>query len=517
MEDATGNSNSGTLSLGKCWQGQEAFLCFQATWTTKSTDKVERIKGYLLFDARRGKRPVSWLAEKPEDLATQGSAFTLVRKFSPSSFITHMATGERPADKEPFVALRLQSSEIDDKNNNIFVLAITGTGNPQMDFFSGSGLSLFRWNSQGCYTVRKPAESYLTDVLREDERPESVVLLVKSLLPTHFNNPSSVDAAAESTEVQGALPLYQREARDRVARRLKTLKKTVTQDQKKIPSDVDVSSLKTQATALRSWVHLVKEGQHELILDRDMVGDNFSEDHLCIALDPDRSGGENLNQMFAKLQKMERAKALGSQRLKKLTDQVAVLESMLAALRSPPALSSHETAALLAKCGLQAASHAKTTPNAHKDSGPKTSVGRTFQSADQGLIILGRTAVENDQLTKSAKSNDWWLHVSSGVHGTHVIVPARLLPKGELSATTLREAMILAVHFSSLSLSKEGEVYITKRGALKKRKGAPAGLWQIGRSETMMVRYTDDDLKAIFAREKRLGTIRHQEDSSHES
>lgn len=519
MEDNTGNSRSGTLSLAKCWQGQEPFLCFQATWTVKSSHNVERVKGYLIFDARRGKKPVYWLADKPDDLASQGSAFTLVRKFSPSAMIVHMSTGQRPADAEPFIALKLRSSETDDKNNNVFVLAVTGANNPQMDFLSGSGLSLFRWNSQGCYTVRKPAESYLTAVLREDDHVESVALLVTTLLQTNSDEAKGGERShvTDTPESQGTLPLHQRSARDRVARRLKTLKKTANQDQMNVPSEADISSLKLQASALRSWVHLVKDGQHELTLAREMVGESFSEPGLTITLDPDLSGGENLNQMFGKLQKMERARALGTLRLKKLNEQVRATESILEVLRSPPALSSADTVALLAKCGLQSASHAKTSPDLQKDSGPKSAVGRTFQSADQGLIILGRTAIENDQLTKSAKSNDWWLHVSSGVHGTHVIVPARSLPKGELSAVTLKEAMILAVHFSSLSLSKEGEVYVTKRGALKKRKGAPAGLWQIGRSETMMVRYTDDDLKAIFAREKRRGTIRHQEDARHDS
>ena len=519
MEGATDNPNLRTLSLGKCWQGLEPFLCFQATWTVKSQDGVERVKGYFIFDARRGKKPVYWLSEKPEDLAAQGAAFTLVRKFAPSSMVLHMHTGERPADGEPFFALKLRSSEADDKNNQMFILAITSTTNPQMDFISGTGLSLFRWNSQGCYTVRKPAESYLTAALREDDQADTVLLLVTTLLQAHFDDVNHGRAApsTDTPESQGTLPLHQREARDRVARRLKTLKKTVIQDQKKVPAEDDIATLKLKAGALRSWVHLVKEGQQELCLDREMVGAPFAENQLIIELDPDFSGGENLNRMFAKLQKMERARSLGTQRLKKLTDQVVAMETALETLRSPTPLSTAETTALLARCGLQSASHAKTTPTAHKDVGPKSSLGRTFLSSDQGIIMLGRTAVENDLLTKAAKSNDWWLHVSSGVHGTHVIVPARSLPKGELTAITLREAMILAVHFSSLSLSKEGEVYVTKRGALKKRKGAPAGLWQIGRSETMMVRYTDDDLKAIFAREKRLGTIRHQEESNHDS
>lgn len=508
MEDATGNSYNSTLSLAKCWQGREPFVCFQATWTTRKDEGVERIKGYFIVDARRGKKPLHWQSEKPDDLTNQGNASTLIRKFTPSSMVVHMHMG---GDLEPFVALKLKTSEVDEYGNPFYVLAITGTTQPQMDFISGSGTSLFRWNNQGCYTVRKPAEEYLKEALRAEESSESVKLLVGSLLPNQgppSDQPQPIESPAEKSGP--SLPLQQREARDRIARRVKTLKKTITQDQSKVPSIDHIAKLKIKAEALRSWIHLVKEGQHELILDQAMVGQSFKEKQLVIELDPDLTAGENLNRMFIQLQKSERAHALGSQRVEKMTAQLHEMERSLEILRADKPISTSEIAQLLSRSGLQANSHAKASGPTKETA--KATLGRTFVSSDQALMVLGRTAIENDAIVKSAKSNDWWFHVASGAQGTHVIVPARSLPKGEISANTIREAMILAVHFSNLALSKEGEVYVSKRGALKKNKGAPAGLWQINRSETMMIRYTDDDLRSIFTREKRAGTIRSQED-----
>ncbi len=504
MEDATDNLSAGSLSLAKCWQGQEPFLCFQATWSTRVNDVTRRLRGFLLIDGRRGNQPFQWLSDKPEDLVAQGSAAALIRKFMPSAHVINLTSHEDTRESsQSYVGLLLRTSGNDEPDETKFFIAVSGTTNPHLEFIANTGQSLFRWNSQGCYTVRKTAEPHLAQALQESENKAAVTLLMSSI--NTILGSKTVDPASQEPENPTTLPLHQREARDRVARRLKTLRKTLNQDQKKLPLTHELGTLKTHAEAFRSWIHLAKEGDHELILSPEMSGQLNS---LVIPLNPDLTAGENLNAMFQRMQKMERGLELGQKRVSLIQQQIKSMETVLELLRTASPLQPSEVNQLLARCGLQAKLTIKplNSPQAKQE---KNAIGRTFISADAAVMILGRTAAENDQITKSAKSNDWWFHVASGVHGTHVIVPARSLKKGDLSAVTIREAMILAVHFSNLALSKEGEVYITKRSALKKSKGAPAGLWQINRSETMMVRYTDSELKAIFAREKRHGTIRH--------
>ena len=136
--------------------------------------------------------------------------------------------------------------------------------------------------------------------------------------------------------------------------------------------------------------------------------------------------------------------------------------------------------------------------------------GRVFLSSEGAIIQLGRSAQENDSITRSAKSNDWWFHAAGGIHGTHVIVHNRSVKGTTLPLATAREASILALHFSSQALSRAGEVYQTTRGLLKKRKGMPPGLWAVERTGSNFIRYDESELKAIFARESRRGALRQQ-------
>ena len=47
---------------------------------------------------------------------------------------------------------------------------------------------------------------------------------------------------------------------------------------------------------------------------------------------------------------------------------------------------------------------------------------KTYISSTGHTILVGKGAKENDELTKSARSNDYWLH-AAGVSGSHVIIP----------------------------------------------------------------------------------------------
>jgi predicted ribosome quality control (RQC) complex YloA/Tae2 family protein len=113
-------------------------------------------------------------------------------------------------------------------------------------------------------------------------------------------------------------------------------------------------------------------------------------------------------------------------------------------------------------------------------------------------LLVGKGAVENDELVKKAAANDWWIH-AVGVTGSHVIVPARQFKDAtEIPGHVLRAAGILALHYSKVRANKAGEVYVARKSNLRKRKGDPAGKWQVERSSSLMIRYSDDDLTALL-------------------
>ena len=233
---------------------------------------------------------------------------------------------------------------------------------------------------------------------------------------------------------------------------------------------------------------------------------------MVLELDPNMSPGAQMNKAFAKARRLERGLVMGQERATKMKTQMDAYQSALDSLRSNT-LSLSEIEVFLTRLGL--AARQTKRPQAGEHTSQKAPLlGRRFTSSDGALMIVGRTAHENDEITRRAKSGDWWFHTSGSVHGAHVVVPVRSLPGKALTPNTQKEACILALHFSGLSLSREGEVYVTQRAQLRKRKGMPEGLWHIERTQTVVVRYESTELTQIFAREDRQGVMRVHEDGN---
>ncbi|MCX6123799.1 MAG: NFACT RNA binding domain-containing protein [Proteobacteria bacterium] len=566
------------LSIAKCWQGKEPWLCFQATITTLKSKEVIRSRGYLIIDARRGKETLSWTHEKPEGLLSSGGgAADVIRKFVSSAGVGSLILG---TEKDPgkFLGLGLITKnaslnastkrlEVAVKATDRFLLLVHAAHPPELEFLgiasssgvSGEGLvSYLRWSERGLFTVRKSPEDLASEshswLLRSDESPHSAMIPIERKSPTleyilkgwinyqESSTPESISPEPspksplkKADPMQTTLPLHQREARDRVARRLRTIQKTLGQDAQKIPLPQSVSTLKQHGKLLQSWLHLIKPDDYELVLTAEQAN---ADCPVVIPLDTDLSPGENLNQIYRQIQRLQKALDLGTKRLELVKRSEASLQKILGELRGEAHLTIERTLQLMNEAGLASSSgsrsssisisrskpnplHAKPTLGAGATESLKSRInprqmnldklkGRVFLSSEGAVMQLGRSAEENDRITKAAKSNDWWFHAAGWIHGTHVIVHKRSVQGANLLQATVREASILALHFSSQALSRAGEVYQTTRGLLKKRRGMPPGLWTVERTASTFVRYEESELKAIFSRESRRGTLRQQ-------
>jgi predicted ribosome quality control (RQC) complex YloA/Tae2 family protein len=224
----------------------------------------------------------------------------------------------------------------------------------------------------------------------------------------------------------------------------------------------------------------------------------IGDDPRAIEVDPERTPGGNLEDKVAAVKKIKRARAIGSARLAAAERDIAALAGDLAVLRAG-ALGAGETAELLArhKLGGKASAEKQGTRGVPQ---PAAKPFKTYNLGDAAASVpcyVGKGAADNDELTKAAKANDYWLH-AVGVTGSHVILPARGLRGLPPAAPLLREAAVLALHFSKMRDNLAGEVYVTRKQHLRKRKGLAAGLWLIDKSETMFVRYDAAELKAVL-------------------
>jgi predicted ribosome quality control (RQC) complex YloA/Tae2 family protein len=476
------------LSLSKCWQTIDGRLVFQCS----SFHDGKRQKGYLILNASR-QDPVSFQSAKPDtELIAHGVA-AIIRKYAPTSQLEALAISADTQDQK-FLRLKLSTHAATKSGAGdpaSLYVAICTEPERQIDIIL-NGLSQARLRPNAQYTIKKMADA---DILgAADLESDAFSYWLQDLLSENRHHTNT-----HSTGIQ--LPEWRKIARDRAARRLKTLKKTLAQDERKCPTDQAVTEAEESARLLQAYLWMVKPDMTALHLDETLAGGRA----LTIDIDPDKNPGANLERLFARAKKLRRAKQLQAPRLKEIMTDITRHNHVLARLRDANQhLTETDAAALLAELGLASKKPPSALP---KTPSKKHNIGRRFMTLDQALITIGRDATESDQVVKSASAKDWWVHIAGGGHGSHAIITGASTRQG-LSAETFRDAAILALHFSDRSRANEGEVYVARRQQIKKRKGMPPGLWLIERAETKIVRYSAEEVSAVFARELRDGLQR---------
>lgn len=102
------------------------------------------------------------------------------------------------------------------------------------------------------------------------------------------------------------------------------------------------------------------------------------------------------------------------------------------------------------------------------------SVARCFVSPDGCIVLVGRTAADNDLLTfRLASPRDFWLHVAAE-SGSHVVVRN---PDGldRLPRATAQFAASLAVKYSRARHGGRVAVHLTRCANVSKPRGFPPG------------------------------------------
>jgi hypothetical protein len=456
------------LVLGKCWEGATPYLVWQAAGKDEGGGAR---RGFLIVDARQQTRGARLASAKPADLKATGSLASLLRKLGPT---TVHAIGETDSglwlvmgkgDAAPDVWLQLS----DDMP-------------PELRIVTDDGTALMRRSNQGTYTKRRSLG--LTPPQADSMKP--------MMLSWPNERPQT---SGEAASAPGALPEYQRVARDRLARRLKTIKKSAGKESARGAAGGKGAAAAEAARRLAAALHGIAPGTSRVALADP---DDPDAPSMTIELDPTLSPGANLERLYHDVKRLKRTVAVATARVATTGAAADRLATDLERIRGTP-MSETEVAAILARHGLTPPpASAPEAKAAGKHKAPPR-YARAFQGK-QGetpvTILVGRAAADNDELTKRAQGNDWWLHVV-GVTGSHVVIPARAL-RGAPTPGLLRQAAILALHFSKLRQGKAGEVYVTQRQHVVKKKGMAAGLWQVVKAETLNVRYDDAELRAAL-------------------
>ena len=140
-----------------------------------------------------------------------------------------------------------------------------------------------------------------------------------------------------------------------------------------------------------------------------------------------------------------------------------------------------------------ATTHVETTA-ADRDQGiwQGKKIARRFESPDGFIVLVGRTASDNDVLTfKIGAPRDVWMHVS-GESGAHVIVRN---PDGldRLPRETLRYAAALAAQHSRARAGGTVTVHVARCADVHKPRGFAPGKVLLDRFESIRVSARRED------------------------
>lgn len=200
----------------------------------------------------------------------------------------------------------------------------------------------------------------------------------------------------------------------------------------------------------------------------DFYDENMAE--IEIALDPAKTPAENAQKYFAKYNKAKRTLAALEIQQKQNEEELAYLESVLNALdNAADEADLSEIRTELAESGF-----IRRQPQKKGASRPRKAKPLHFVSSDGYDIFVGKSNLQNDELTlKTAESTDLWMHTKN-IPGSHVII--RTNGSGEVPEATLREAANLAAFFSKAKNSSMVPVDYTLRKNVKKPAGAKPGM-----------------------------------------
>jgi predicted ribosome quality control (RQC) complex YloA/Tae2 family protein len=257
------------------------------------------------------------------------------------------------------------------------------------------------------------------------------------------------------------------------------------------------------ADALRRWGELLQIHRHALRPGQSgiTVADEFTEGRppVTIPLDPALDPAGNIAALFQEYRKRRDSAAHVERRGAQTEAEIGRWRGILQRATAGAGPAGAGLAALLAS--LTPADRAVATPApAPKEGGAPPAGPMTRVSSDGFTILIGRSKVENDEVTfRIGRGRDWWFH-ALGIPGAHVLVRN---PSGNpLPPATQREAAWLAAYYSKGRPRGAMEVAATQRKHVRKVKGGEPGEVTYAHGHTLWVDLADARGRAILGGEE---------------
>ena len=275
----------------------------------------------------------------------------------------------------------------------------------------------------------------------------------------------------------------------RIERRTKRARSALNGIHRRAQATEECPRIKQDGELLKSTLGTLRRGMKDV-----MVADWFEDGapQRKITLDPKLSPSQNLEKIFARARKLEKAKASLEQDQSMAEERIARLEEL-----SAQASTSENPLQLdldAVKAGLLE-TRQEASPRKQKPKAPRIPY-RSFHTDGDLEIRVGRTARDNDDLTlHHSRGLDLWLHTQD-VPGSHVIL--RTGRGVQPSERALQDAALLAVHFSPARGATYCDVHLVERKHVHKPKGAKPGLVTLAGGKILRVRAQPERLATLL-------------------
>ena len=256
-------------------------------------------------------------------------------------------------------------------------------------------------------------------------------------------------------------------ARDRMARKAENLKRDYAATQKR-------DEFRLRGDLITANLYRMKGGE------RVLQAENYYEvgcPLIDIPLDPLLTPQQNAAKNYKQYNKLKTAEFHLREQIEKAENERAYLESVLQEL----AQAETEQEFNEIRRELQETNYLKKSSG--KKEQKRAFAPRTFKTSGGFEVLVGRSNVQNDQLTKKADKRDYWFHTQH-IHGSHVILRCAGLTPGD---EDLREAAMLAAYFSQAKESSGVPVDYCPVKFVKKPAGARPGMVTYDNYRTLYV------------------------------
>lgn len=271
----------------------------------------------------------------------------------------------------------------------------------------------------------------------------------------------------------------------------RVLKNNAERCEKKLALQLEALEGSRRMEEYRVMGELITAGAHRIQKGAKIASlPNYYDPEMAmmdIPLDEKLSPAQNAQRYFKLYQKARSAKTLAAEQTEKTKEELNYLEGQLENLRKCETEAElNEIREELEKLGYVRASHNRRQMKKLPPSQPLH-----FVSSAGVDILVGKNNLQNDELTRSARPGETWLHAKD-IPGSHVIVVGE-----DPDEATLREAALLAAYYSKACASSNVPVDYTLKRYVKKPAGARPGFVIYTHHRTLCVTPTQEAVAAI--------------------